>query len=56
MLGVFGSDYQSLAAMIYELNSVAPDGKIKIICLSATVDQESLQTLDTLFSPQKLYL
>ena len=50
----FRSDYQSLAAMIYELNSVAPDGKKpKIICLSATVDQESLQTLDTLFSPHK---
>jgi len=50
----FRSDYQLLAALVTELRSIAPKGKKpKLVCLSATVDQESLKTLDSLFSPEK---
>ncbi len=49
----FRSDYQKLAALITELRSAAPRGKKpKVICLSATIDAESFETLNSLFSPE----
>jgi len=49
----FRSDYQKLAALISELRSASPKGKKpKVICLSATIDAESFETLKSLFSPE----
>ena len=47
----FSSEYQELAALVSELRFRSPDKqKPKIICLSATIDTESLETLDSFFS------
>jgi ATP-dependent DNA helicase RecQ len=48
----FRSEFQLLSALASELRDLAPEHhKPKVICLSATVTQEALETLETLFSP-----
>lgn len=50
----FRSEFQLLSALASELSDLAPEGhKPKVICLSATVTQETLETLEILFSPEK---
>ncbi len=48
----FRSEFQLLPALTSELRNAAPQSsKPKVICLSATVTQQTLETLETLFSP-----
>ena len=48
----FRSEFQLLSALVAELRSLAPAHKRpRVICLSATVTQQSLDTLEDLFSP-----
>jgi ATP-dependent DNA helicase RecQ len=50
----FRSEYQLLSALIAELREIpTQQKKPRIICLSATVNQGVLQTLETLFSPEQ---
>jgi ATP-dependent DNA helicase RecQ len=50
----FRSEYQLLSALVAELREIPTQQKRPgIICLSATVNQGVLQTLEILFSPEK---
>lgn len=50
----FRSEFQLLSAFANELRSISPQQhKAKIICLSATVTQGALETLESLFSPDQ---
>lgn len=50
----FRAHFQRLAALIAEIREISPPHQApKIICLSATVTQESLDTIEKLFSPNE---